>query len=217
MWRLPPLFVAVEAAGHEVPAPVLFEQPAFARRDAGCTRHVGIGVARSRRSPSGSARTSLSLLPCTPSNFSSQYSKPGPASICPERTDAGERVPGDDRLGACPAGGGADAQDVPHGFSTRAVRRAMRRAPRWRSAPPRRADERGDLDVFVAVRSRAGRGGELQRTHAAPADVAEPLDRVEALRASAPGRPARRRSACCRSGRAASRRAAPAVRGRCLG
>ena len=189
--------VAVETPRHEVPASVLLEQPALAHRDSAGMRH-GSTRTRLRHSPSG-RRAVLVLVARTPSSLISQYSKPAPASICPERIASRARVLRDHRLGAGPARGSSDAQDVPHRFLAMHPPQAMPRAPRdWR-APPRRA-ARAPLYGCLCHDPVAGRGrGELERAHAALSDVAKALHRVEALRRSALTLRATRRSTYCRS------------------
>src|SRR6202043_1271526 len=97
---------------------------------------------------------------------------------------AGLRVPGDDGLGAGAARRGADAEDVAHRLL--AMPRGQRRDELGaaREHLGGELDQRSDADVAVARSVYPVAGLELQRAHAAPADVAEPLDRVEVLRAA---------------------------------
>ena len=90
---------AVEAPGHEVAPPVLLQQAALGHLDAGRLRHQRVGVLDRPVALAG-RRALLVRLPLTPSNFSSQCSKPSPApSTWPERTSSVVGIPGDHRLG----------------------------------------------------------------------------------------------------------------------
>ena len=197
---------AVEAAGHEVAPAVLLEQAAVGHLDAGGARHLRVGVFD--RAVAFGSSSSLSCCRSTPSNFSSQYSNPAGASTWPERTSwsPGSRRSPPWRARRRPRcrRAGCPASPAPCRAASDATGR------RGGEHLGRQLDEGSDVDLV----SRAGSGPCAGRTPARPsraADVAEALDRVEAP-ASGPGRPARRRSARCRSGPGASRRAGPAGR-----
>ena len=131
--------------------------------------------------PSGSASRSRSLLPLTPSNFSSQCSKPGPASSCPERTSPVRRVPGDDRLCASATGRRSDAQDVAHRLFPSACGERGDKLLAVGEHFGGELDQRRDRKRAGACRAGPARRRELERADAATPGVAESLDRVEAV------------------------------------
>lgn len=165
--------------------------------------------------PCGSS-SSLSLLPETPSNFSSRIETLAGRGLSRAHFVAG-RVPGDHRLGPGSAGDRADAQDVAQRFPFTGVVKISLEIVAMGQHFAGHAQQRIDFDRrgLALARARPQHRCILQRTHAAPAGIAKALHRVGALRpACGPAWPARRRSRPCRSDPAANPRAAPADRGK---
>ena len=162
-------------------------QAALAHLDPGGARHPRSRRTRSRRSPSRPPAP----CPCcrrTPSNLSSQCSKPSGTSPWPERTAFVARIPRDHGLRA-----GAARADVPtrQDVHQRGLRASVGERGHQLGAlgqhAPRRARRARRARISPAAHLFAASGHELQRAHAARADVAEPFDRVEALRRAALG------------------------------
>ena len=204
----------IEAAGHEVPAAVLLEQPALGHRDAGRACHQRVGVLD--RAVPLRVLELLVLVAGHAVELQQPVLEAGPAAIWPERTSL---VFGFQAITALARAPPADVPTLrmsrsacrPLGSSSKTLRKALRAGSSTSEASSTSASISSCRRLWRWARAPA-------RTRARPcrarADVAEALDRVEALRRAPLPRRATRRSARCRSGRAASRRAAPANRGR---
>ncbi len=166
-----------------MPTTVLFEQTAFAHRDAGSLCHQCIGILD--RSVALRVFQFLVAIAADTVELQQPVAETAAGIDLARPHFIGLRIPGNHRLGARTTRGSTNTQDVVERVLSRHAPEADLQAAALAQHIGRQGNQRINLDSARGLWLRPLRGDELQCTHATRAHVAETLDGVEAFRPAA--------------------------------